>query len=162
MAEIEQQEERELSEAELEQRRQAALKHGARAYETTGQLPAEWEGYDVKLAQVLLDETPDPTNVGFQVLAKSAARRATLLELAYSFLSREDVPAFWLETKGGRKILCWQPILERLATYHEGLRRDLQELGLTPAARVRLDLGMRQLSLDDLLGHPIDEGGGDE
>jgi hypothetical protein len=153
---------RELTEAELEQRQQAARKHGVRSYEMTGKLPAEMEGFDVKLAQELLEETQDPGNVGFQILAKSAARRATLLELAYSFLAREDVPAFWLEKKGGREILRWQPILERLASYHEGLRRDLQELGLTPAARVRLDLGMKQLSLDDLLGRPIDEGNDNE
>jgi len=152
---------RELTEAERKQRRDAAVKHGVRAYEDTRRLPAEFEGFDVTLAQELLEETGDPTSPGFQLLAQSAARRATLLELAYSFLSREDVNAFWTEDKGGRRIVKWQPILDRLATYHEGLRRDLQELGMTPAARARLDLAAKQLSLDDLLECSVDEGESD-
>ena len=153
-------EKRELTEAELEQRRNAAQKHGVRAYEDAGRLPANVDPeYDRKLAMEILDATGDPESVGFRLLAQSAARRATLIHLAYSYLSREDIDVFWVEIKNGRNIVRHQPILDRLGTYHEGLRRDLQELGMTPAARVRLDLGMRQLTLDDLLDQPV---GGDD
>jgi hypothetical protein len=116
-----------------------ALKHGAGAYEKTGDLPAELRGFDAALADELLEHAGgDPS---FRLLAQSAARRATLLELAYSWLSREDVKVLWLEEdEQGRRLVQWQPILNRLGSFHEGLRRDLDALGLTPQSRAKLGL----------------------
>jgi hypothetical protein len=116
-----------------------ALKHGAGRYETTGELPAEMRGFDAALANELLEHVGgDPA---YRLLAQSAARRATLLELAYSWLTRQDVKVMWLEEdEGGRKVVNWQPILNRLGSFHEGLRRDLDALGLTPQSRARLSI----------------------
>lgn len=133
------------------ERNVAALKHGAGAYEKSGGLPAEMEGFDVVLAEELLELAGgDPA---FRLLAVSAARRATLLELAYSWLGRADVSVMWIEAEDGRKVVRWQPILNKLGSFHEGLRRDLVELGLTPLARAKLNLGTgeRAVSIAEIL-----------
>lgn len=114
--------------------------HGAYAYRDSSQLPARIdEDFDRELARELLDHAGgDPA---FQVLATSAARRATILECAYSWLAHEDVKPFWLERdEDGRAIVKWQPVLKFIGSYHEGLRRDLSELGLTPQSRAKLGL----------------------
>ena len=111
--------------------------HGLHPYETRGELPAPMRGFDEKLASELLELAGGAP--AFQLLAKSAARRATIIELAVSYLSGDGVNMLWLETnEAGQKVVCWQPLLNRLGSYFEGLRRDLQELGLTPLARARL------------------------
>jgi hypothetical protein len=117
----------------------AAVKHGATGYEKGGNLPAELQGFDLALADELLDHVGgDPA---YRLLAQSAARRATLLELAYSWLARPDVKVLWLEDQDGHKVVKWQPVLNRLGSWHEGLRRDLDSLGLTPMARAKLGIG---------------------
>lgn len=144
-------EDRKLSEAEQQQRREAARKHGVRAYEDTGLLAEEHEGFDTALAAELLEQVGgDPA---YRLLVQSVARRATILEMAYAWLGREDVPVFWVEDDDGHKILKWQPILNRLGSYHEGLRRDLDSLGLSPLARSRLGLepGKRAIDYEELL-----------
>ena len=83
-----------------------APKHGAGRYETTGELPVEMRGFDVALLDELLEHAGgDPA---FRLLAQSAARRATLLELAYAWLARPGVKVLWLEEdENGRKLVQW-------------------------------------------------------
>ena len=112
------------------------VKHGATGYELSGRLPAEMQGFDLALADELLDLVGGDT--AYRIAAMSAARRATCLELAYSWLARDDIPVLWVEEVNGHKVVKWQPILNRLGSWHEGLRRDLDALGLTPMARAKL------------------------
>lgn len=114
-----------------------ALKHGAAGYERDGRMPTEWEGYDREIARDLLVLVGGDER--FSLACTLAARRATLVELAFSWLAREDVEVFWLEeADDGRNIVQFQPILTRLFGWMNGLRRDLTELNLTPAQVARL------------------------
>jgi hypothetical protein len=116
-----------------------AEKHGAFSYRDSGNLPARLDDdFDRELAKELLGYCGD--DPAFMPLAQSAARRATLLEIAYSWLARSDIPVMWAEDKGDVKVVRMQPILKRISTWHEGLRRDLAELGLTPQSRAKLGL----------------------
>jgi hypothetical protein len=45
-------------------------------------------------------------------------------------------------------VIKWQPILNRLGSWHEGLRRDLDALGLTPVARARLGVDRDRGAID--------------
>jgi hypothetical protein len=128
-----------MSDAELEQRSNASRSHGVYSYRDSGDLPARLgENFDRELAKELLEHAGgDPA---FQLLAQSAARRATMIELAYSWLGAEDVKVMWAENEDGHKIVKMQPILKALGSWHEGLRRDLAELGLTPQSRSKLGL----------------------
>ena len=114
-----------------------ALKHGATAYERNGRLPAEWEGYDRELARELLVLVGGAER--YSLACTLAARRATLFEMAFSWLAREDVDVFWVEKdEAGRNIVHFQPVLTRLSGWMNGLTRDLSELSLTPAQSARL------------------------
>ena len=132
-----------------------AEKHGAYSYRDRGELPARLgQDFDRQLANELLEHAGgDPA---FKLLAQSAARRATMIELAYSWLGAEDIKVMWAENEDGHRIVKMQPILKRISTWHEGLRRDLAELGLTPASAAKLGLGSRE-TLDGLLSQRVSE-----
>jgi hypothetical protein len=145
----------ELSEAQQRQREEAARSHGVYSYRDRNQLPARLdEGFDVKLAEELLKHVGG--NQAYRLLAQSAARRATLLAIAYSWLADPDVPVLWAEERDGHKIVKMQPILRAIGSWHEGLRRDLSELGLTPTSAARLGLGSKE-TLDALLSQRVRE-----
>jgi hypothetical protein len=150
-----------MSDAELEQRGKANRRHGAYSYRDRGDLPARLgENFDRELAKELLEHAGgDPA---FQLLAQSAARRATMIELAYSWLGAEDVKVMWAENEDGHKIVKMQPILKRISSWHEGLRRDLAELGLTPQSRAKLGLPEDSSVLEAALKAADDHGGDDE
>jgi hypothetical protein len=115
-------------------------RHGVYGYRDRNRLPARLpQDFDQALAAELLEHVGG--NPAFRILAESAARRATILEVAYSWLAAQDVKPFWLERDGeGRAVVKWQPVLRFIGSYHEGLRRDLAELGLTPQSRAKLGL----------------------
>ena len=114
-----------------------AAKHGAAGYELSGRLPAEYEGYDIQLAQEL--QSLVGGNDRFALACMLTARRQTMVELAFSWLAREDVPVFWIEQdEEGRNIVRFQPVLNRLFGWMNGLRLDLMQLNLTPAQAARI------------------------
>ncbi len=62
-----------------------------------------------------------------------------MVEMAFSWLARDDVDVFWIEKdEAGRNIVQFQPVLSRLFGWMNGLMRDLSELSLTPAQTARL------------------------
>jgi hypothetical protein len=117
-------------------RSQNALKHGAAGFERDGRLPVEWDGFDRDLVHEMLILVGGDER--FTLACTLAARRATLVELAFSWLAQEEVDVFWIEKdKTGRNIVMFQPVLTRLFGWMNGLRRDLSELNLTPAQSAR-------------------------
>ena len=136
-----------------------AVTHGAAGYERDGNLPVGWEGYDLELARELLDLAGGDER--FSLACTLAARRATLVELAFSWLSREDVPVFWVEQdETGRNVVHFQPILTRLFGWMNGLRRDLDALNLTPAQAARLMPDEGALDAGKVLEAIVDEQNG--
>ena len=62
-----------------------------------------------------------------------------MVELAFSWLARDDVAVFWIEQdEEGHNIVRFQPVLNRLFGWMNGLRLDLMQLNLTPAQAERI------------------------
>lgn len=110
----------ELTEAELEQRRQAARKHGIRAFETRGEdalLPAQI----TRLAELRLQLRDAPGRM--ELRQELTARMALIVEIGFAHIAEQRARGedIW---EGG--------IIKRYGTYAAELRRLLDSFGDKP------------------------------
>lgn len=106
-----------------------AITHGIYRYLKTGELPDDLTGLDTEYAAEL--QRLAGGDEKYRMMAQLAARRALVVELGW----RNLLQAYTIAR--GRDVYALPNVIKILNSYMEGLRRDLQEMGLTPQSAIK-------------------------